>query len=68
VGNQLRLRNRRYSFLETEQNLFVEKLSKTLRQHHTSFTASNKMKINTENPTAVEWIDYMWVRGQQIKS
>ena len=44
----------------------VQRLSKTLRQHHTSFAVNNQVNMKKENPTAVEWIDTRKIRFKVI--
>ena len=65
VSNQLRLRNRRYSYLESDKTLFIHKLSTKMRQHHTGFDVSQHVIKSAENKTNVEWIRTMWVRGEE---
>ena len=51
----MRLRNRRYSWLEPEKKLMIEKVSNEMRNNFTSVEFHDPIDFKDENPTSVEW-------------
>ena len=51
----MRLRNRRYSWLEPDKKLKIENLSQDMRSNYISVEFDEPLKFKDENPTSVEW-------------
>ena len=64
VSNAMRLRNRRYSWLEPEKKLMIEKVSNEMRANYTSIEILNPLDFKDDAPTSVEWGSTVLKSGQ----
>ena len=63
----MRLRNRRYSWLEPEKKLTIDKVSAEMRSNFTSIEITKPLELKDEDPTSVEWATTNLRQGDHIR-